>query len=63
MADTRPQPSNRPTPAPATPAPQRPVVRQGRPDPASVASLIAEAERIMGVKPLTDGPSRPLPGY
>lgn len=64
MSDPRPQPPVRPSAAPAAkPAAQQQTgVRHGRPEPEDVVSLIAEAERIMGVKPLT-GRLRPLPGY
>ena len=64
MADNRPQPNKHPAPASARDMAeqQRTASRTVRPDPESVASLIAEAERIMGVKPLT-GRLRPLPGY
>lgn len=62
MAEPRMKPKPRPS-ARATEMPQRTIVRPARPDAEAIALLIAEAERIMGVEPLTDGPSRPLPGY
>lgn len=64
MADNRPQPSKRSAPETGVDraAQQQTVIRPTRPESQPVASLMAEAERIMGVKPLT-GRLRPLPGY
>lgn len=61
MADNRQKPNKRPAPASARDIAEQPRIatRPARAD--SVASLIAEAERIMGVEPVQT--SRPLPGY
>ena len=62
MADNCPQPDKRPAPAPARDrTEQQRTTRPARSDRESVASLIAEAERIMGVEPIQT--SRMLPGY
>ena len=60
MADNRTKPKPRPV-APAADAQQQTVIRPARPEAESIAALIAEAERIMGVEPART--SRPLPGY
>ena len=60
MADTRMKPKPRPV-AKSAEAQQQTIVRPSRPEVESIATLIAEAERIMGVEPART--SRPLPGY
>ncbi|MRX50066.1 hypothetical protein GI374_06285 [Paracoccus sp. S-4012] len=61
MADTRTKSKPRPVER-ATEASRQPTARHARPDDETMAALIAEAERIMGVKPIT-GRTRPRPGY
>lgn len=64
MADIRPKTTVRPSAEPAAkPAQQQQAAaRASRPEPAPVMSLIAEIERVMGVKPIL-GRTRPRPGY